>query len=74
MIVSFHRHATIFHCNVSDLTLKSLLDFTVALKTFFPSRTAKARVLVNLIIKVTERSICCAFWDFFHLIPPSHSE
>ena len=65
-IVSFHRHATLFpHCNVSGLS-KSLLDFTVALKTFFSLRTTKSRVSVNSITRVPERAICCSLRDFFH--------
>lgn len=51
-IVSFHRRATLFpHCNVSGLS-KSLLDFTVALKTFFSLRTTKSRVSVNSMTRV----------------------
>lgn len=45
-IISFHKQAILLpHCNVSSLS-KSLLDFTVALKTFFSLRTAKSRVSV----------------------------
>lgn len=41
-VVSFHKQAILLpHCNVSGLS-KSLLDFTVALKTLFSLRTAKS--------------------------------
>lgn len=57
--VSIHRHATLVsHCYISGLSLTHFLDFTVDLKIFLSSRTAKIKGFCKFIIRAYQKDQC----------------